>query len=165
MLAAIQSQQTAHEKKQSFPTEVEESAPGEKSPRTLAGAATSIIKGAGICLLTSGMCGLSDNRRVIYRAVDPAELRYLKRTGNYGFHSSGGKYFAMTAAGVRSFMKTDYNSDRHLTLTRTTVPVEVTFDGHKFHDSGGAGPSIYFSNAQLPVVYKSMTPPEIIYGR
>ena len=104
-----------------------------------------------------------DNLRVIiYRAVGQRELAHLQATGNYG-HSPhmGGKYFALTYLGVKNFANAPLNESMDLTITSTTIPKSVADSGHHFPDVGGAGPSIHFTDEQLPNVYRKMTPPII----
>jgi hypothetical protein len=110
----------------------------------------------GIFSLVLTLSGDTPRYRDLYRAVDPTELAYLLANGNYGFNPGGveGKYFALTYAGVVNFV--NVNTAIDLTITYTTVPVSVFNSGYLFPDPGAAGPSIFFSNAQLPKVY-SMT--------
>ncbi|HEX4243233.1 MAG TPA: RHS repeat-associated core domain-containing protein [Steroidobacteraceae bacterium] len=101
----------------------------------------------------------------VYRVVDPIELAYLQANGNYGYSpSQSGKYFALTLIGAEAFLNAPMNSNG--TLTMTTLPVSVLNQGYVFNDPGlnAAGPSVQFSNPQLPVVYGTMTPP-IIFPR
>lgn len=130
--------------------------------------ATTVVGAIGVLLpdSTASDDTTSDNSNVpIYRVVSPAELAYLQANGNYGSSpSQGGKYFALTAAGAQAFLSAPMNSDG--TLTMTTLPGSVLSQGRAFPDIGpnGAGPSVWFSNPQLPLVYGTMTPPVVIPG-
>jgi len=122
--------------------------------------------GAGVLLpdSTASNDTTEDNSNVpVYRVVDPTELAYLQANGNYGSSpNQSGKYFALTAAGAQAFLSAPMNSNG--TLTMTTLPGSVLNQGYAFPDPGafGAGPSVFFSNPQLPLVYGTMTPPVII---
>jgi hypothetical protein len=107
----------------------------------------------------------SDPRVVVYRVIDAAELAHLRMTGSYGSNASrSGKYFAMTLAGARAFAATSMNAGS--TITETTLPQSVVGQGWRLVDPGrrGAGPSVYFSEQQLPMVYTAMTPPNVTAG-
>ncbi len=116
-------------------------------------------------ILAASLTGDTPQNTTVYRAVDPTELAVLENTGNYGNSpSQSGKYFATTLAGAMTFMNNPWNSDRNLTLTSTSVPNYVLFQGTPYMDSGGAGPSIHFSDPQLPLLYSQMSPPIVIRG-
>jgi hypothetical protein len=95
--------------------------------------------------------------------VDPTELAYLLMTGNYGSnpHRSG-KYFALTLGGARTFATAPMNAGS--TITETTLPQSIVRQGWAVTDPGsqGAGPSVFFDDIQLPMVYAAMTPPVIV---
>ncbi|HEX8644505.1 MAG TPA: RHS repeat-associated core domain-containing protein [Allosphingosinicella sp.] len=115
--------------------------------------------GIGIagCLLLSNACGLSEQRQTIWRVVDSTELRYISTYGNYGFSpNQSGKYFALNRSGAENLLT--LGPWRGQTLTSTTIPMEVYFQGTTFNDPGGAGPSVHFSDPVLPQVYRTMTP-------
>jgi hypothetical protein len=50
------------------------------------------------------------------------------------------------------------------TITVTTLPFTVIERGVRFDDPGpyDAGPSVFFAELQLPLVYGTMTPPSIV---
>lgn len=136
--------------------------PGSSSNvlRALGGA---IARGGPLCLLTSNACGLSQNRVTLYRAIDGKELSYVKENGTYGHSPSlAGKYFSHSLQGALNIRERMPASD---TITRITVPESVWRQGHLFPDPRGGGPSVHFSDPQLPVVYSSMTPIEILDER
>ena len=100
-----------------------------------------------------------DPRVQIYRAVDAVELAHIQSTGNYGFNpSASGKYFALTVNGVEAFASSPLNAGT--TITSTTLPQSIVNQGFLFNDPGqyGAGASVFFDQAQLPLVYDNMTP-------
>jgi len=106
---------------------------------------------------------MNDSRFSVYRVVDPTELAYLLAHGNYGSNpNQSGKYFALTPTGAQAFLSAPMNSNS--TLTMTTLPGSVLNQGYAFPDPGafGAGPSVFFSNPQLPLVYGTMTQPVVI---
>ena len=113
---------------------------------------------------TSSSDTTSDNSRFpVYRVVGPVELAYLLAHGNYGASpNQSGKYFALSAAGAQAFLNAPMNSGA--TLTMTTLPGSVLNQGWAFNDPGavGAGPSVYYSDPQLPLVYGAMTPPVVV---
>jgi hypothetical protein len=95
--------------------------------------------------------------------VDPVELAHLQSTGNYGSSpSQSGKYFALTPGGAQAFASAPINA--HSVVTSTTLPKSVVTQGFQFTDPGvyGAGPSVFFSQPQLPTVYGTMTPPVVL---
>jgi hypothetical protein len=111
----------------------------------------------------SGTTPNNDPPVTVYRVVDPAELACLRTTGNYGSNPArSGKYFALTATGAQAFAVAPINAGS--TITRTTLPQSVIDQGFRFHDPGqhGAGPSIFYAEPQLPMVYLALTPPIII---
>jgi hypothetical protein len=96
----------------------------------------------------------------VYRVVDATELAYLQATGNFGSNpSQSGKYFALTLKGAQSFAGHPMNAGS--TIITTTLPQNVVNQGLLFLDPGaqGAGQSVFFAQAQLPMVYNIMTPP------
>jgi RHS repeat-associated protein len=128
-------------------------------------AATAAAAGAALLATTTSTASPSQDelRVTVYRVVDPTELAYLQATGNYGSNpSESGKYFALTAAGAQAFASAPMNSGT--TITSTTLPQVVVNQGFQFVDPGsqGAGPSVFYSQPQLPSVYGSMTPPAIL---
>ena len=119
---------------------------------------------AGACFLLSGACGLEEQRMDLYRVVDATELNVIKATGTYGFSPSAiGKYFGFSRNQTENLFNTLYKNGG--SLTQTSVPMQVIYQGHEFNDPGGAGPSIHFSDSVLPTFYKSMTPIHVIYTR
>jgi hypothetical protein len=104
-----------------------------------------------------------DPRVAVYRVVDPAELAYLQATGNYGSNPArSGKYFALTPAGAQAFASHPFSAGS--TITETTLPRSVLNEGFLFNDPGqyGAGPSVFFAQPQLPMVYSAMPAPAIL---
>jgi hypothetical protein len=107
--------------------------------------------------------GGTTQRVTVYRVVDAIELAALRATGNYGSSPSrSGKYFALTQPGARAFAGATMNAGSIITIT--TLPYSVVEAGVGFDDPGrqGAGPSVFFSELQLPMVYGTMTPPLIV---
>ena len=51
-----------------------------------------------------------------------------------------------------------------MTLTSTTIPSSLFAQGNHFNDTGGAGPTVHFSEEQLPALYLQMTRP-VVLGR
>ncbi|MGH9810735.1 MAG: hypothetical protein ACRD9W_26385 [Terriglobia bacterium] len=105
-----------------------------------------------------------DDRRVsVYRVVHSTELAHLRVTGNYGSnpHRSG-KYFALTLAGAQAFARAPFNAGS--TITSTTLPRSVIDQSFRFYDPGqhGAGPSVFFGQRELAIVYGAMTPPVVV---
>jgi len=101
----------------------------------------------------------------VYRAMDATELAYLQITGNFGSNPNrSGKYFALTLAGAIAFASAPMNAGS--TIIETTLPQSVVSLGWTMIDPGphGAGHSVYFEEAQLPVVYGAMTLPMIVAG-
>ena len=99
----------------------------------------------------------------MYRVVDPTELAYVQATGNYGSNPSrSGKYFALTIMGARAYASHPMSAGS--TITSTTLPQSVVTQGFQFLDPGqyGAGPSVFFGQAQLPTIYGTMTPAVIV---
>lgn len=128
-------------------------------PSTIGSAAVQILRGGFACLLTSSVCGLSEGRITLYRAVDELEMGIIQRTGTYGFNpNSGGKYFATTEDGAYSIATGPLYSGKETFITAITVPQSVYFSGDYLTDSGGAGPTVYYRNLQLPGVYSTMSP-------
>jgi len=120
----------------------------------------------GIFGMVLSLSGDTPQYQDIYRAVDPAELAHLSASGDYGFSpNKSGKYFALTLNGAYDFAEHPFNASMNLTVTQTTVPKTVLREGFFFKDPGGAGPSVYFSDAQLPKVYSTMTRPQILPSR
>lgn len=98
---------------------------------------------------------------VLYRAIDPTELAFVRGVGftNYGFSpNGGGKYFALTLAGVTQFANADINSYAVFTLTRIRVSPPIVLLGYFFNDVGkqGAGWSIHFSDMALLGLYADL---------
>jgi hypothetical protein len=122
--------------------------------------------GSGVLLPDSTASGdtTSDDSSVpVYRVIGPTELAVLLATGTYGSNpNESGKYFALTLAGAQDFANAPFNSGRTLAITITSLPGSVLSQGYAFPDVGGAGPSVFFSNPQLPIVYGTMTPPVVI---
>jgi RHS repeat-associated protein len=117
----------------------------------------------GVFSLLFSLSGDTPQYTPLYRAIDPTELAYLQAHGDYGFSpNQSGKYFALTMAGVVNFVNMPQNANRNLTITYTSVPNNVADTGSRFNDTGAAGPSVHFSDPQLPPVYKTMTPPQIV---
>ena len=112
--------------------------------------------------LTAQKC--EPNRVTLYRAVEPVELQHVLAFGNYGSspHKSG-KYFALTRPGAANFA-IKINSGVPMTITSTTIPSSFFAQGHHLNDPGGAGPSVFFSEDQLPALYLQMTRP-VVLGR
>lgn len=107
----------------------------------------------------------SDPRIPLYRVVDAAELAYLQMTGNYGSNASrSGKYFALTLGGATAFAAAPINAGA--VITETSLPQAVLNQGWRMIDPGpqGAGPSVYFSEGQLAMVYAAMTLPAVVSG-
>src|SRR3954464_6242092 len=105
------------------------------------------------------------DRVPVYRVVDTTELAYLLMAGNYGTNPSrSGKYFALMVAGARAFAAAPMNAGS--TITATSLPQSVVAQGFAVRDPGpyGAGPSIFFAEHQLPIVYAAITPPVVIGG-
>jgi hypothetical protein len=99
----------------------------------------------------------------LFRVVAPAEAEYLSKHGNYGASpSQAGKYFALTPAGAFAFSTDPINKDS--VITATSVPKSVYDIGFKMNDPGktGAGPSVFYEDSQLPIVYSTMTPPVLV---
>jgi len=95
---------------------------------------------------------------VLYRAIDPAELAFVRSVGftNYGFSpNASGKYFGLTLAGVTRFAGADINSYAIFTLTSIRVSPAIILLGYFFNDVGqqGAGWSIHFSDVALLGLY------------
>lgn len=138
----------------------------------LAGVATSpfVIAAAGVvavaCVLvcpSNSTLTDDEGRRPIYRAIGPTERAVLEATGNYGSSpNASSKYFALTVEGVYQFANSEFNSGREMTITSTSVPTKVLSSGYSFNDPGGGGASVHFSEPQLPKVYSTMTPVQIL---
>jgi hypothetical protein len=95
--------------------------------------------------------------------VDPTELADLQASGNCGSNRArSGKYFALTPAGAKAFASHPANAGT--AITGTTLPRSVVRQGFLFHDPGryGAGPSVFFAEPQLLMVYGVMAPPAIV---
>ena len=100
----------------------------------------------------------------LYRIVDTTELNVIKTTGTYGFSPNfSGKYFGFSRVQTENLFNNIYRNGG--SLTQTTVPMKVIYQGHEFSDSRVAGSSIHFSDQVLPIFYKSMTPIRVIYTR
>lgn len=122
-----------------------------------------LIEGIGRLLGTRSDTAPQDEYRDIYRAIGPRELDYLNATGNYGLsRNASGKYFALTLGGAYDFANSPFNAGTQMTVTQTSVPVSILNSGFLFNDVGGAGPSVHFSDSQLPQVYFTMTRPVIL---
>lgn len=105
----------------------------------------------------------SDPRVPVYRVIDARELTYLMRTGNFGSNPSrSGKYFALTLAGANVFAAAPMNAGA--TVTETTLPKSIVSQGWAMIDPGstGAGPSVYFDEMQLAMVYGAMGPVTVL---
>ena len=126
--------------------------------------AARILGPLGLALTPSNLADDSLDARVpIYRVVDPIELKYLQDFGNYGSSpSQSGKYFALTPEGAAAFLSLVQNPSGSA-ITTTTLPKNVLYQGNSFNDGPppGAGPSVWFSQAQLPMVYGNMAPPVV----
>jgi hypothetical protein len=99
----------------------------------------------------------------LYRVIGLTELACLKSTGNYGSSpSQSGKYFALHLRGAQAIASHPMNAGG--VITSTTLPRSVVDQGFRFIDPGvyGAGPSVFFSERQLPAVYGTMTPARIL---
>ena len=100
----------------------------------------------------------------VYRVIDATELVHLQRTGDYGSSPSrSGKYFALTLSGARAFRAHPMN--RGSTITETSLPQSIINQARlTFWDPGphGAAQSVWFDEAQLPIVYGTMTPFAIV---
>jgi RHS repeat-associated protein len=131
-------------------------------PLTILGAATKILSRGGLCLLTSSMCGLSENRVVLYRGVEGKELVDIVKTGTYGFAPSGGKYFAFTRSGAENYINVQARLGVNLTLTSITIPRDSINWKNTFVDTGGAGPSVHYFDSELPFLYSRMSPIRIL---
>jgi hypothetical protein len=86
-------------------------------------------------------------------------------TGNYGSNPSrSGKYFALTLVGARAFAAAPMNAGS--TITATALPRSVIAQGFTVRDPGpyGAGPSVFFAEHQLALVYAAMNCPMVIGG-
>jgi hypothetical protein len=104
-----------------------------------------------------------DPYQTIYRAIGPAELAALEATGTYGFSpNASGKYFALSEEGVYQFANSSFNAGEDMTITSTKVPTKVLGSGYFFNDPGGAGASVHFTDPQLPKLYSTMTPVQIL---
>ena len=119
-----------------------------------------IARTFGLCLLASSVYGLSKQYVTLYRAVNDEELAIIQSTGTYGFNPNGsGKYFAQSEQGARN-IRNSFPSNN--TITRIQVPTSTLYAGTNFNDTGGAGPSVHYADTQLPVVYSTMTPIQIL---
>lgn len=108
--------------------------------------------------------GNADEARVlVFRVVDARELMFLQSTGHYGSnpHRSG-KYFALTRAGALAFAAAKMNVG--CSVTATTLPRSILGQAVAFHDPGlhGAGPSLFFAERQLAILYATMADPWIV---
>src|ERR1700680_877491 len=95
-----------------------------------------------------------DPRVPLYRVIDLTELTSLQSHGDYGSSPSrSGKYFALTLSGAQAFQSHPVNRGR--TITQTSLPQSIVSQAHSFWDPGphGAGQSVWFDQAQLPMVY------------
>ena len=100
------------------------------------------------------------SRIPLFRAVGQRELAQVLRSGNYGSSPSlSGKYFGFTESGVRAIANSGLNASRQMTITATDVPRWLLRIGYKFNDpgAGGAGPSIFFAERTLPILYRFMS--------
>lgn len=114
----------------------------------------------GFCILTSSNCGLSEPTVTIYRAIQPIEKSYVDRFGTYGHSPSrGGKYFSPTLEGALSFRKAYPDSSY---ITRIRVPLRVVEQAFAHPDPGAAGQALHFSEDQLPLLYSTMSPIQIL---
>ncbi len=103
------------------------------------------------------------NRVDLFRAVDTVELGVINSIGTYGYSpSKGGKYFAYTYSGVVNFAKLPFNADKLMTITNIDIPKGFLTKGYTFNDRGGAGLSIHYSDATLPILYRIMSPIRIL---
>lgn len=91
----------------------------------------------------------------LYRAVGPSEWSDIDRSGGYGRSpNESGKYFGYTERGVRDFARAPFNAALSMTITRITVPQYFVAErGFSFNDPGGAGPSVFFEDTDLPDLY------------
>jgi hypothetical protein len=107
-----------------------------------------------------------DPYQTIYRAIGDKELATLQATGTYGFSpNASGKYFALARAGVYQFANSSFNAGQNMTITSTSIPSSVLNSGYEFNDPGGGRMSVHFSDPQLPKVYSTMTPVQILPRR
>lgn len=72
------------------------------------------------------------------------------------------KHFGLSATATDGLRR--HSTWENHTMTSTTVPTSVVFMGTRIPDPLGAGPSVHFSDPQLPIVYRSMSPIKV-YGR
>ena len=99
----------------------------------------------------------------LYRAIGEAELQDVLRYGDYDLNPhGGGKYFALDEAGARRFASTSINNGLRMTITSIQVPESILEQGDRIYDPGGGGASIHFSDAELPDIYRSSNPVEIL---
>lgn len=97
----------------------------------------------------------------LYRVIDLTEWAYLLLHGNYGSNPSrSGKYFALTLHGAFAFASAPMNTRSKVTHI-TLAPSIIAANGFRMLDRGtlGAGPSIYFDEPLLPLIYSAMTAP------
>jgi hypothetical protein len=100
---------------------------------------------------------------ILYRAVSAEELAHIEQFNDYGFSPhGGGKYFGFTLEGVLHFARSDFNRERQMTITRTSIPSSFVERGFIFNDVGGAGRSIHFSDETLLEIYEAMEEIEIL---
>lgn len=105
--------------------------------------------------------GKTDPRVPLYRVIDAVEIAYLQMNGHYGSNPSrSGKYFALTLVGARAFAAAPMNAGSR--ITATSLPQSIVNQGWAMIDLGGAGPSVYFDEPQLPTVYSAMSPVLIV---
>lgn len=90
----------------------------------------------------------------------PHRLRKRNECVLVGAESYRQALFAFTEIGARSYMESAINAARDLRLTRTSVPTTFLERGFKFHDTGGAGPSIHFAKDALADLYRVLGPIE-----
>src|SRR5665213_1476877 len=96
----------------------------------------------------------TERRITVYRVIDAVELAYLAATGHFGSNPNrSGKYFALSLKGADAFARAPMIAPA--TITSTTLPQSVIDIGFRFIDAGmhGAGPSLFYAEAQLPRVY------------
>jgi len=99
----------------------------------------------------------SAGQLILYRAVSSEELAHIEQFGNYGFSPhGGGKYFGFTLEGVLNFAHSDFNRDRQMTITQTSIHSAFIERGFSFNDVGGAGQSVHFPDDVLPEFYRLM---------
>jgi hypothetical protein len=143
--------------------------PGTAAVGAAAGCVGSGLTVLSVCALSESSvgsrAGTAGDQYPIYRAVDPVELAFIEASGfkSYG-HSPNmaGKNFALTLDGVYQFANSRFNAHTQMTVTATSVPESILNTGYFFNDPGGGMSTVHFSDTQLPRVYSTMTPIQIL---